>query len=51
MATLMTIVERGNASQKIADLLSSATLVVLSKKDAVTMDEMKTEQGASYLLP
>jgi hypothetical protein len=45
----MTILIKGDASDKIADLLSSATLVVLLKKDAKTMAHLKQLQGDAYL--
>jgi hypothetical protein len=37
LASLMTTLVKGEVSNKITDLLSSATLVVLLKKDAETM--------------
>ena len=37
----MTTLIKGDVSDKIADLLSSATLVVLLKKDAETMAQLK----------
>ena len=47
----MTTVVKGNASDKIADLLSSATLVILLKKDEETMDVMKKALGDVYIQP
>ncbi len=41
LAALMTVLIKGEVSNKIVDLLSSATLVVLPKKDVETMAEMK----------
>jgi hypothetical protein len=37
LAYVMTTIVKGDVSEKIADLLSSATFVVLQKKDAKTM--------------
>jgi hypothetical protein len=34
LVAFMTVIVKGDMSQKIADLLSSATLVILLKKDA-----------------
>ena len=41
----------GDVFDKISHLLSSATLVVLLKKDAGTMAAMKLAQGPAYLQP
>jgi hypothetical protein len=41
----MTSLIKGEVSNKIADLLSSAALVVLLKKDAESVVEMKILQG------
>ena len=40
LANFMTVIIKGDVSQKIADLLSSSTLVILLKKDAEIMEEM-----------
>ena len=42
---------KGGVSKKITDLLSSATMVILLKKDVKTMAKMKLSQGAAYLQP
>jgi hypothetical protein len=42
---------KGEGSDKIADLLSSVTLVVLLKKENETMKEMKRLQGPAYVQP
>ncbi len=47
----MTKIVKGDVSIKIADLISSATLVILFKKDVETMAYMKLEQGDAYLQP
>jgi hypothetical protein len=49
LAILMTAIFRGDVSKEIADLLSSATLVILLKKDAETMVAMKEALGADYV--
>jgi hypothetical protein len=49
LASLMNIVIRGDVSNKIADLLSSATLVIPLKKDADTMATMKEALELNYL--
>ena len=41
MAAFATSIILGDVSDRISDLLSCATLVVLLKKDADTMDAMK----------
>jgi hypothetical protein len=50
-ASLMMTMIKGDVSDKIADLLSPATLVVLLKKDAGTMVQLKRLQGDAYLKP
>ena len=45
LATFMTTVIIGDVSKKIADLLSSATMVILLKKDVDTMAAMKEPFG------
>ena len=47
----MTTIVRGDVSNKIAYLLSSATLVILLKKDAEIMAAMKDALGAAYVQP
>ena len=47
----MTVIIKGDVSNKIADLLSSESLVFLLKKDAATMAEMKLAHGEMYLQP
>jgi len=47
----MTTIVRGDVSDKIADLLSYATLVILLKKDAETMVAMKADLGHAYVQP
>ncbi len=51
IAALATSIIQGDVSDKISHLLSSATLVVLLKKDARTMVAMKHAQGPAYLQP
>jgi hypothetical protein len=51
LAALATSLIQGDVSDKISHLLSSATLVVLLKKDAETMVAMKQTQGHAYLHP
>ncbi len=51
LASLMTTLNKGDVSDKIADLLSSATLMVLLKKDAETMAHLRRLQGDAYLHP
>ena len=41
----------GDVPQKTADILSSATLIVLLKKDAATMEALKKQQGEAYRQP
>jgi hypothetical protein len=47
----MTTIIEGDVSNKIAVLLSSATLVIILKKDAKTMAAMKEELGVAYVQP
>jgi hypothetical protein len=47
----MTTIVRGDVSQKLDDLLSSATLIILLKKDAATMAAMKEELSTDYVQP
>jgi hypothetical protein len=51
LAPLATSIILGDVSDKISHLYSSATLVVLLKKDAETMVAMKQAQGPAYLQP
>jgi hypothetical protein len=51
LATFMAVIVNGGVSQKIAYLLSSATLVILLKKDAETMEEMELVLRDAYVLP
>ena len=51
LATLTTTRIRVDVSNKIADLLSSATLVILLKKDDDTKSAMKEAFGVGYLQP
>jgi hypothetical protein len=44
LARVLTAVVTGDVLQKTADILSSATLVILMKKDAATMEELKQKQ-------
>ena len=47
----MTTIVRGNVSDKIAALLSYATLVTLLKKDVETMAAMNVDLGDAYVQP
>ena len=49
LATFMTVIVKERVSQKAADLLCSATLVIMLKKDAETMEEMKLILGDTYI--
>ncbi len=51
IATFMTTLVTGVVSDKIADLLSSATMVILLKKDEETMAAMKATLGDAYIQP
>jgi hypothetical protein len=44
-------VVQGDVPQKTADILSSTTLIVLLKKDAEQMQDLKDKQGEAYLQP
>jgi hypothetical protein len=44
-------VVQGAVPQKTANILSSATLIVLLKKDAEQMQALKDKQGEAYLQP
>ena len=51
LASLMTALVKGDVSHTIANLLSSATLVILLTKDAETMANMKLLQDDAYRQP
>ena len=51
LASLITTLVKGEVPNKIADLLSSATLVVLLNKDAETLAQLKLARGDAYLKP
>jgi hypothetical protein len=51
LATFMTVIVKGDVSKKIANPLSSATLAILLKKDAETIEEMKRVLGDAYVQP
>jgi hypothetical protein len=45
----MTAIITSDVPSETADILSSATMVVLHKKIAATMEELKRRQGAAYI--
>ena len=51
MASLMTNIIKRDVSRKVANLMSSATLVILLEKDAGTMAALKISEGDAYLQP
>jgi len=51
LALLMTTLIKAGVPNKIADPLSSATLVILLKRDVETMAQMKLLQSDAYLQP
>ena len=51
MARMLTAVVTWDVPQKTADILSSATLIILLKKDTATMEALKAAQGEAYLQP
>ena len=51
LASFMTTVIKEDVSKKIANLLSSTTLVILLKKDAETMTAMNEALGTNYFQP
>jgi hypothetical protein len=51
LARVLTAVVTGDVPQKTADILFSATLVILLKKDAAAMEELKRKQGEAYQQP
>jgi len=44
-------VVQGDVPQKTEDIMSSATLIVLLKKDAEQMEALKGKHGEAYLQP
>jgi hypothetical protein len=51
IARVLTAIVAGDVPQKTVDILSSATLIVLLKKDAATMESLKQQQGEAYRQP
>jgi len=51
LARVLTTVVAGDVPKKTTDIMSSTTLIILLKKDAEAMAELKLKQGASYLQP
>ena len=51
LAVLMTSVIVADVPSKAANILSSATMFVLLKEDASTMDEIKRRLGPAYIQP
>jgi hypothetical protein len=51
LVALMTTIVKGDVSKKVADLLSSTTLVIHLKKDVETMAAMKKALDAAYVQP
>jgi hypothetical protein len=51
LANLMTTVVLGDIPAKTTNIMSSAALIVLLKKDATSMDAIKHQQGAAYAQP
>jgi hypothetical protein len=51
LARVLTAIVTRDVPQKTADILSSATLIVLLKKDAAAMEAPKQQQGAAYRQP
>jgi len=49
LASLMNTLIKGFVSDKIADLLPSAAMVILLKKDVETMAQMELPQSEAYL--
>jgi hypothetical protein len=48
---MLTAVVTGDVPPKTADILSSATLIILLKKDTTSMEALKLAQGEAYLQP
>ena len=51
LASITNVVYSGDVLSKTAYILSSATLIVLLKKDARAMEEMKVRLGPTYVQP
>jgi hypothetical protein len=51
LARMLCAVVTGDVPQKTADFLSPATLIILLKKDAASMEALKLAQGEAYLQP
>ena len=51
LARVLTAIVAGDVPKKTADILSSATLIILLKKDAAAMEAMKQQMGAAYKQP
>ena len=51
LARVMTVVYTADVASKTADILSSATLVILLKKNAEAMEQMKQRLGPTYVQP
>ncbi len=51
LARVLTAIVAGDAPKKTADILSSATLIVLLKKDAAAMEALKQQLGEAYRQP
>ncbi len=47
----MTVVYSGDVLDKTADILSSATLIILLEKDAATMEAEMARLGPAYVQP
>ena len=51
VARVLTAIVAGDVPKKTADIMSSATLVILLKKDVAAMEALKQQQGAIYRQP
>jgi hypothetical protein len=51
LARVLAGVVTSDVPQKTANILSSATLIVLLNKDAATMEALKQQLGEAYLQP
>jgi len=51
LAKVLTTIVASDVPQKTADILSPATLIVLLKKDATTMEALKQQQDVAYRQP
>ena len=49
LARVLTSVVTSDVPKKTADILSSATLIILLKKDAAAREALKLAQGAAYM--